>query len=257
MRLRKRERKLIMSENDIFRTSRWYADLEQFTWPTKFIKLQEKMISALASGMDEDEAQEFLYSTEGKEMMGELTEPLSDIPGNAFIFTDVCAPTDTERFASKRGAVYSPRSALFYLLQSKKVAQAAANGEVEYICLRPFRRITRAREFRLFIYEGKLSAMSQYHLIRHFRRLEGVKERYWARAVEFVKKVIWRLPVKTLVMDVYLTSSNGFLVIDLNPWGGETDPLLLRTWDRDWSTPAGIQLMAPPTAVTGDVKVSF
>ncbi len=241
----------------IFCASEWYPALEPFTWPTKFVKLKTEMVEALGRGMNEDEARDFLYSSDGKAMMNELIEPLADIRGNAFAFVDNCAPTDTERFESKRGAVYSPRSALFYLLQSRKVANAAAKGEIGYICLRPFRRITRAREFRLFIYEGKLSAMSQYHLNRHYRRLEGVKENYWKRAVEFVEKVIWRLPVQTLVMDVYITSSNGFLVIDLNPWGGDTDPLLLRTWERDWSIPAGIQVMAPPTAVSGDVKVSF
>ena len=247
-----------MNQSDnIFYAKSWYEMLEPFTWPTKFVKLQDKMITALAAGMNEHEAKDFLYSAEGKEMMHELVEPLSHIPGNAFAFVDSCAPTDTERFANKRGAVYSPRSVLFYLLQSRKVAEAAARGEVQHICLRPFRRITRAREFRLFIYEGKLSAMSQYHLVRHFRRLEGVKDTYWKQAVKFVDKVIGRLPVKTLVMDVYITSAKEFLIVDLNPWGGDTDPLLLRKWDRDWSTPVGIQLMAPPTAVSGDVKVSF
>lgn len=240
-----------------FRTPQWYADLSAYTWDTKFVKLRDNVISAMATGMDEEKAQEFLYSAAGKELMNELSIPMGDIPGNAFAFVDVCAPTDTERFASKGGAVYSPRSALFYLLQSKKVAAAAAAGDVEYICLRPFRKITHAREFRLFIYEGGLSAMSQYHLIRHYRRLEGVKKEYWNLAEAFVRNVAWHLPVKSLVMDIYITSGNDILVVDLNPWGGDTDPLLLRTWERDWSVPAGIQLMAPPTAVSGDVKVSF
>ena len=142
-------------------------------------------------------------------------------------------------------------------MQSKKVANAAANGQVEYICLRPFRRITRAREFRLFIYKGELSAMSQYHLNRHYRRLEGVKDKYWKQAVEFVKKTVWRLPVDTLVMDVYITSSKGFLIIDLNPWGEPTEPLMLDNWDRDWNTPAGIVLMPVPIPISGDVNISF
>jgi hypothetical protein len=109
----------------------------------------------------------------------------------------------------------------------------------------------------LFIWEGQLSAMSQYHLIRHFRRLEGVKESYWQLADKLVKDIIWRIPVKTLVIDIYITSSKSVYIVDLNPWGGDTDPLLLRTWERDWSVPAGIQVMAPPTAISGDVKVSF
>ena len=248
---------LMDTSNKFFRVPEWYMALSPYTWETKFVKLPEHMIAAFASGMDEDAAKEFLYTAEGKSLMNELALPMSDIPGNAFAFVDTCAPTDTERFASKGGAVYSPRSALFYLLQSKKVAAAAAANEVEYICLRPFRNITKAREFRLFIFEGKLSAMSQYHLIRHFRRLEGVKERYWRMASGLVDEISWRLPVKTLVMDIYITSSDEILVIDLNPWGGDTDPLMLNTWERDWSVPAGIQLMEPPVEVSGDVKVSF
>lgn len=243
--------------NKFFRTPEWYASLSPFTWDTWFVKLRPEMISALAAGFDESKAQEFLYTLDGKNMMNELAVPMSEIPGNAFVFVDSCAPTDTERFASKGGAVYSPRSALFYLLQSRKVANAAANGEVEYICLRPYRNITRAREFRLFIYEGELSAMSQYNLTRHFRRLEGVREKYWKLANNFTKEVCWRLPMKTLVMDIYITSDDEILIVDLNQWGGNTDPLLLRSWERDWSKTSGIQLMAPPTEVSGDVKVSF
>lgn len=241
---------------DFFRASNWYNSLAPYTWNTKFVKLREKTVAALASGMDSEAAKDFLYSAEGKITMNDLAIPMGEIPGNAFAFVDTCAPTDTERFTSKGGAVYSPRSALFYLLQSKKVANAAADGEVEYICLRPFRNITKAREFRLFVYNGKLSAMSQYHLIRHFRRLEGVKNSYWSHAEKFVNEIIWRMPVKTLVIDIYITSAKDILIVDLNRWE-ECDPLLLRSWERDWNESAGILVMDPPIAVSGDVKVSF
>ena len=243
-------------EKNFFRAPELYAALSGNTWNTKFVKLRKEIIDAFASGMDEEKAQDFLFTAEAKSVMNDLAEPMDSIPGNSFAFVDTCAPTDTERFAGKGGAVYSPRSALFYLLQSKKVAAAAARGDVEYICLRPFRNITIAREFRLFIYEGKLSAMSQYHLVRHFRRLESVKEKYWNLAAAFVDDIAWRLPVKTLVMDIYITSGDDIMVVDLNQWG-ECDPLLLRTWERDWSIPAGIKVMDPPTAVSGDVQVSF
>ena len=63
--------------------------------------------------------------------------------------------------------------------------------------------------------------------------------------------------VKTLVMDIYFTASGDILIIDLNPWGEPTDPLMLRSWDRDWSKPAGIVLMDPPTRISGDVNISF
>jgi len=31
----------------------------------------------------------------------------------------------------------------------------------------------------------------------------------------------------------------------------------LNTWDRDWNEVAGIQLIPPPTKISGEVKVSF
>ena len=58
-------------------------------------------------------------------------------------------------------------------------------------------------------------------------------------------------------MDIYFTADHRILIIDLNKWGDPTDPLLLRSWDRDWSVPAGIVLMPPPVAVEGNPNVSF
>ena len=239
-----------------FRVPSWYPDLAQYTWETKFVKLPPEAIEMIASA-NFDNCNELLFSQISKNLMSDMSELLSEIPGNAFVFTDSCAPTDTERYFNKGGAVYSARSALANLLHSRKIISAAKCGEIEYICMRPYRNITKAREFRLFINDGKLVAMSQYHLIRHFRRLEGVKDSYWEQAVDFVNEISWRLTVKTLVMDIYITSDRNIFVVDLNPWGEGTDPLMLITWDRDWTQPVGIKLMAPPIALSGDVKVSF
>ena len=99
--------------------------------------------------------------------------------------------------------------------------------------------------------------MSQYYLIRHFRRLEGIKEKLWEKAEKFVEEIIWHLPVKTLVMDIYFTSAEEIMIIDLNPWGAPTEPLMLDTWERDWNEPTGIVLMPPPIQISGDVNISF
>ena len=234
----------------------WYQPLSSFTFETKFVKLRTDAIAALAdsynSGIDISMDCEM-----SKQVIADLRPVMKKISGNSFVSVDCCAPTDTERFATKGGAVFSPESAWFFLSRSKKIAKAAAAGKVEYVCIRPYRNISKAREFRLFVYEGKLSAMSQYNLNRHYRRLEGFRKRYWKLAEQFVQDVIWRIPVKTLVIDVYLTSSERFIIIDLNCWGKPTEPLLLNTWERDWEEPAGIVLIPPPTKISGEVKVSF
>ena len=233
----------------IYKTSEWYQALSDHTFPTSFVKLSPAEISALI-------AQDIDGST-GRSVQKRLKQPMHYFPGNCFVSVDTAAPTDTERFESKRGAVYSPESAWKYLCKSDKVRNAVESGESDHICIRPFRRMTHPREFRLFIKDGKLSAMSQYWLIRHYRRLEGRKEHYWKKAARLVEKISWLLPAPTIVMDIYFTSSEKILIIDFNPWGAPTDPLMLQDWDRDWSEEAGIKIIEPPTKLTGDVNVSF
>ena len=231
----------------------WYSALANRTFLTTFVKLRSEAVKALADGIEFDENPDSPVA----QTVNELRIAMSSVHGNSFVFTDSCAPTDTERFLNKNGAVFSAESAWSNLAKSFKVRESAEKGEVEHICIRPFRRMNRTREFRLFIYEGKLSAMSQYYLIRHFRRLEGVKESYWEKAQKFVDEIIWLLPVKTLVIDIYFTSDNEILIIDLNKWGEPTEPLMLDRWDRDWATPAGIVLMPAPIPISGDVNISF
>lgn len=237
-----------MNTVDFCRTPVWYPTLAAYTFLTSFVKLEPEAVEALAQG-----------SRKGAIVNGvieRLRQPMSAITGNCFVSVDQAAPTDTERFQGKRGAVHSPESAWRYLAESPKIRAAAEKSEVEFICIRPFRRMNQTREFRLFIKDGKLSAMSQYWLVRHFRRLEGIKEELWRKTEQFVKSISWLLPEKTLVIDIYLTSDDQILIVDLNQWG-KSDPKLLHTWERDWDTPAGIVLMPSPTTISGNVNVSF
>jgi len=237
------------SEINIYKASEWYQALADHTFPTSFVKLKEDEMKALIAGEIDGDA--------GKEVQERLKLPMNSFPGNCFVFVDTSAPTDTERFEGKRGAVYSPASAWKYLCESEKVKSAVKSGASDHICIRPFRRMSQPREFRLFIKDGKLKAASQYWLIRHFRRLEGRKDFYWNCSKELVEKINWLLPSPTIVMDVYFTSASEILILDFNPWGEPTAPLIMQTWDRDWGEEAGINLIPPPIKVSGDVNVSF
>ena len=240
---------------EFLRMPNWYPYLASHTFPTAFVRLRPEAVTFLAAS---DEERAGMSKSVSKQVVEDLRQPMSKIPGNCFTSTDFVSPTDTERFLGKRGAVYSPESAWRFLGQSKKVRLSAAAGDVSFICLRPFRRITRAREFRLFIRGGELAAMSQYWLIRHFPLLDKRGKRYWKMARKLVDDVVWQLPVADFVMDIYVTGDEDILVIDLNPWGPPTDPLLLRDWDRDdWADCPGLKVMLPPTKISGNVHVSF
>jgi hypothetical protein len=227
----------------------WYPALSAHTFMTGFVKLKEEEIKALAAGESEGE------SVNGA--VKRLALPMNSFSGNSFVFTDMAAPTDTVRFTAKRGAVYSPESAWNVLAKSEKIKKAAQDGLVKYICVRPFRRMNKMREFRLFIKGGKLVGMSQYWLEKHFKRLEKRKSEYWENACLFIDETSWLLPAENLAMDVYFTSENQVLVIDLNPWGGSTDALLFKDWDYDWGSEPLLKTIPPPFKISGEVNVSF
>lgn len=240
-------------DKNFFKTPVWYSTLASKTFLTTFVQLRKEAVQALADGITEDDTPQSPVNI----TIADLKEAMGNFLGNSFVSVDCCAPTDTERFLNKHGAVHSAKSAWKVLASSQKVRESAAAGEVEHICIRPYRHMNRTREFRLFIYEGRLAAMSQYYLIRHFRRLEGLKDKFLAKAEKFVDEIIWQLPVKTLVIDIYFTSDDEIMIVDINPWGMPTQPLMLDTWERDWSQFAGIVLMPPPISVSGDVNISF
>ena len=240
--------------NEFFRIPKWYPYLAAYAFPTTFVRLRPEAVAYLAS--QEQERAEFPKEV-SRQVIADLKQSMSRIHGNCFTSVDVCSPTDTERFKKKKGAVYSPDSAWKFLCQSEKIRSTAAAGNVEFICLRPFRHMNKAREFRLFIYEGKLAAMSQYWLIRHFPVLDKKGSFYWEKVQKMVQHIVWQLPVDNFVMDIYITSDDEILIIDLNPWGDPTAPLLLRSWERNDWLDIGLQVMAPPTRISGDVHVSF
>ncbi len=243
------------SNNEFLKIQNWYPYFSSHTFPTSFVRLRPEAVALLAA---DDDARQDIPRAVSRQVVADLRLPMSRISGNCFTSTDMCAPTDTERFRKKHGAVFSPESAWTYLFFSEKIRRAAAAGNVSFICLRPYRHITKAREFRLFVCNGKLAAMSQYWLIRHFPLLDKRGSRYWKKAERLVSAVAWQLPLENFVMDIYVTSEEELLIIDLNPWGEPTDPLLLRSWDReDWSNSPGLQIMAPPTRISGSVHVSF
>ena len=235
---------------DVFRVQNYYQTFSKYLLPASFVTLQPDEIEALAEG-----------KTEGPVVKGvirRISEAMRHFRGKRFISVDFCAPTDCPRYlSSKHGSVASAESGWYSLVTSPKIREMAASGLVECICIRAFRTFDVPREFRLFVKDGKLSAMSQRFLIRHFRRLEKRTDEYWKLAEKFVQSVENVLPVKDIAIDIYITSRKKVIMLDLNPWGDPTDPLMMASWNRDLSTPLGCLIVPPPHTLSGDVNVSF
>ena len=215
--------------------SSWYSTLADYTFPTTFVKLKDAELDMLANGVTEE--------SEVYNIVNRISKAQYAFSRNTFVFADTTAPTDTERFAFKKGAVYSAASAWRNLTESAKIRTAAKNREFECICVRPFRNMTHYREFRLFIYEGRLALMSQYWQTRHYHRLDVKKDFYWAKAEELVDEISWLLPSDTIVLDIYFTAKDHIILIDFNSWGEPTAPLLAQSWNIDWTGEHGIKII--------------
>ena len=98
------------AELDFLRTPVWYPVLAGHTFLTTFVKLRKDALNILIAGGDFDREEEG-RNPAVKRVIEDLRQPMAAIPGNCFVSVDRCAPTDTERFAGKRGAVFSPESA--------------------------------------------------------------------------------------------------------------------------------------------------
>jgi len=227
--------------------SHWYLSLGNFSFPTVFIRLRQAEIQALLANDTKNPA--------GRQLLHRLHEDLDIFPGAGFISADVCAPTDSPHY--RRGGVSTGRQAWDLLATSKKVTQALREGQTEHLTLRPYRRMDPTREFRMFIRERKLLAMSQYFLIRHFARLDRRQDEIWKKAENFAGELADFLPVADVTADLYLCSNGRMLLVDLNPWGPPTDPLLFRNWERNWSESSGLKLISKPMKMKGEISVSF
>ena len=222
--------------------SQWYPLLGHLTFPTVFIGLTDEGASSIIAGTASDDLEQ------------RIDRAISSLPGSCVVGIDNVMPTDSSIFQKNR-ALKTGKAALKMLASSEKCLNALKDERT--LIVRPYRRMDKTREFRLFIKDGQLSAMSQRNLERHFRRLEDRREVYWEKAQEFTANILRYIKDDELVVDIYFTSTGEIMIIDFNDWGAPTDTLLFKKWDRDWSEVTGLKLMAPPIKMSGDIKVSF
>ncbi len=234
--------------------SGWYDRLGQFTFPTVFIGLDEEERAALLAPDEAPGAD--MQSAAAERVVAGLQHAIHALPGSGFVGADVCAATDSSAHGGS-ARVSNGRRAWEVLRGSAKTRQAFEQGLSTRLTVRPWRNMNRIREFRLFFHCGRLTAMSQMNLDRHFARFARRQDYLWEEAVRLAGEISHGLPTENLTVDIYFCANGDLLVVDMNQWGPPTDPLLLRTWDRDWSREIGLKLIPPPVRMGGDVSVSF
>ncbi len=229
--------------------SQWYAALGEYSFPTIFLPLDSEESAALTS--------ESLEGPAPNRVIKRLQRAMNNLTGACFVGADVCAPTDSPRYRPGRWVSFG-KTAWRLLAGSEKVKSAFLAGQTRTLTVRPFRRMDRSREFRLFIAERRVVAMSQYHIEEGFLpKIVARQEQLWKGAQTFGSHVARRLHEADVVVDVYLTASRHWLIVDVNDWGPPTDPLLFRDWEQDWAAIPGARFVPRPVKMKGNVSVSF
>jgi len=231
----------------VINISDWYSNIGEYSFPTIFLHLNKQEINSLCTGETE--------GTIVENIIARINHACKSLPGSCFVSADCVAPTDSPHYNSK--SVSGGKRAWRLLTTSKKVKENFKNGNCQKIVVRPFRRIDKVKEFRLFFYQRELKAMSQYLLTRHFARFAKKREQLWQKAQTLSKNIAYLLPNENQVVDVYLCANGRLLIIDLNEWAKETDPKLLKTWELDWQKQLGLKMIEAPIKMKGDISVSF
>jgi hypothetical protein len=234
----------------MIKISDWYCSLAEYTFPTIFLPLTAEERLVIAKNGDGKEKQH---------LWKRIQHAFNSLSGGLIINADCCAPTDSIAFQRRR-ILHTPISAWKQLVTSEKVCLALENNITDKLAIRPYRRMDNTREFRIFIRDGKFVCASQYNLSKHFSKLEKRKDIIKSSLTKFINEDIMpNLPFKSAALDVYLKSDGSYMLIDINDWGGETAPLLARSWESlDAMDASGtLLLLAKPTMMGGDISVSF
>eukprot|EP01031_Cornospumella_fuschlensis_P030999 gene30999-37465_t len=142
--------------------------------------------------------------------------------------------------------VRNAQEAMSLLLTSERVYADLIDwlkfGEPEQIVLREWNdHLTLDYEFRLFVYQGQVTAISQYDHYGYYPYLEHLKPSLQSGLLLFWQQVHAELGSATLsyVMDVgYLPQESRFLLIELSPFSPCTGAALF-SWSRDKSVLTG------------------
>lgn len=134
--------------------------------------------------------------------------------------------------------VYSAEEALELLLDSKRIAfdlKLDLQFPEEFttsIIVRPWISIPLHSEFRAFVCNGKMNAISQYYSWCYFETLAQKKDQYLQWILEFFERIQQKIKLVDYVIDFVVLDSGQVLVLELNPFNPSTGGCLF-DWKND------------------------
>ena len=182
------------------------------------------------------------------ELTKKIEDAIKDLGGEAFPKLNWSAPRDAAWISYNGTLKCTTASDVYLLLNSsdrvshdinhpfRKCEDGEDNTLMEssgfVLVLRKWQEISSSTEFRCFVKKGHIIAISQRDTASHYPYIAQNYDEIHSRIKEFFqKKICGKFPDNSYVFDIYLKSSQVIKLVDFNPFGNITDPLLF-TWDE-------------------------
>ena len=182
------------------------------------------------------------------ELTKQIEDAIEDLGGDVFPKLNWSAPRDAAWISYNGTLKCKTASDVYLLLKSsdrvshdinnpfRKCEDREDNTLLEssgfVLVLRKWQEISSSTEFRCFVKKGHIIAISQRDTASHYPYIAQNYDEIHSRIKEFFhQKISGKFPDDSYVFDIYLKSNKVIKLVDFNPFGDLTDPLLF-TWDE-------------------------
>uniref|UniRef100_A0A4W6F6F8 Translation initiation factor eIF2 assembly protein n=1 Tax=Lates calcarifer TaxID=8187 RepID=A0A4W6F6F8_LATCA len=242
----------------------WYPIFKKYTIKSLILPLPQNVIDYLlddgtlvVSGSDhntqqthtnnsDSDAEEDIQAPEFPEFTSKVLEAINALGGRVFPKLNWSAPRDANWIALNSSLQCHSLSDIFLLFKSSDFIthdltqpflhcsdQDSPDPVFNYeLVLRKWSELIPGGEFRCFVKENKLIAISQRDYTQYYHHILKQEEQICQAIQEFFSQHIqYKFLDEDFVFDVYRDSQGRVWLIDLNPFGEVTDSLLF-SWEE-------------------------
>ena len=209
----------------------WPAELAALSIPTKMVKLDVDAVWEALCAVHDGKGIAPVLRDLAAELDAEMDWNRKFVRLNSRSPKDAIWPFEVPAMISGKEAVSMMLSSMRVmddLMEFKWVSEQPA-----YVCLRDWVYDFRTEcEYRCFVKDGKLIAVTHYDYTKPFRAPEdGGKELRQRIDKWFAETLSPTLPIQTVVFDIHANRDGTFLLIEINPYG-RSDPCHFETYER-------------------------
>uniref|UniRef100_A0A671SIG7 Translation initiation factor eIF2 assembly protein n=1 Tax=Sinocyclocheilus anshuiensis TaxID=1608454 RepID=A0A671SIG7_9TELE len=183
----------------------------------------------------DDETTTAVTAPEFPEFNIKVQEAINVLGGCVFPKLNWSAPRDANWIALNSSLQCQGLSDIFLLFKSSDfITHDLTQSYVSRtnLVLRKWSELIPGAEFRCFVKENKVIAISQRDYTQHYQHIAKQEASISSSILEFFRDHIqYQFPDEDFVLDVYRDSSGRVWLIDFNPFGEVTDSLLF-TWEE-------------------------